>query len=223
MSMNSMPMPSMSINRRKFLTLASVVVLTLSACSEAPKFTTLPKDSTVIALGDSLTYGYGATTDTAYPKILAQKTGWKVLNEGISGDTSEDVLNRLNGIIQQNPDLVLLGVGGNDVLQRIQPTTTKANLDTILTKLKNEHIPVVLITEPHFSTSALFGKASDNPIYAELSETHDVPLFTGKMGGWSEILSDESLKSDKIHANEAGYRQFADNLYAYLQEIGYVS
>ena len=166
-----------------------------------------------------MTYGYGAT-DTAYPKILAQKR-LKVLNEGISGDKSEDVLNRIDGIIQQNL-ILLLGVGGNDVLQRIQPTTTKANLDTILTKLKNEHIPVVLITEPHFSTSALFGKASDNPIYAELSETHDVPLFTSKMGGWSEILSDESLKSDKIHANEAGYRQLADNLYAYLK-IGYVN
>ena len=136
----------------------------------------------------------------------------------VNGDTSADVLARLDAVIKQKPDLVLLGVGGNDVLQRIAPATTQANITEIVQKLKTANIKVVLIAEPYFSSSALFGKASDNPIYADIAKAEDVPLYAK---GWSTILSDDSLKSDQIHANTQGYRQFAENLYEFLQEEGY--
>lgn len=71
---------------------------------------------------------------------------------------------RVNEITEQNPDLVLLGVGGNDVLQRIAPDTTRANIVATIDTLQSNNIDVVLIAEPYLSTSALFGKASDNPL-----------------------------------------------------------
>ena len=198
------------------LTLMSAAVAT-SSCSREPSKEYLPADSTVVALGDSLTYGYGATPQTSYPAILGELTGWQVINAGVNGNTSADVLARSAAIIAQNPDLVLLGVGGNDVLRRTESMTTKANITATIKTIKAANIPVVLIAEPHFSSSALFGKASDNPIYKEIATSEEIPLYSK---GWSEVLSDDSLKSDQIHANAAGYRHFAQGLYGYLQDEG---
>ncbi len=211
-----------SINKLAWSAFKPVAVLitlltgiSVTACSDEPSGQYLPADSTVIALGDSLTYGYGASPETSYPAVLATMTGWQVINAGVNGNTSADVLARTNEIVAQDPDLVLLGIGGNDVLQRTQPATTTENITATISKLKAADIPVILIAEPYFSSSALFGKASDNPIYKDIAASENVPLYSK---GWSSVLSDDSLKSDQIHANAAGYRHFAEGLYAYLQE-----
>lgn len=207
-------------DRRLFLkALAISPVMFMLACSDAPKFSPLPAGSKVVALGDSLTFGYGADKSQSYPVILAQKTGWNIINMGVNGDTTKNVLDRIDSVIAENPNLVLLGIGGNDVLRRVQVSESKANLTAIVKALQNKNIPVILIAEPHLSASALFGKASDNPIYQEVADELKVPLLEK---AWSEILSDDSLKSDQIHANGAGYAKFADALYRFLQEIGYV-
>lgn len=208
-------------NRRVFLQfiLTAPLALALSACDDSPKFAPLPKGAKVMALGDSLTFGYGVESFQSYPTLLANKTGWHIINAGVNGDTTKKVLKRLDDVIAQKPALVLLGVGGNDVLRRIAPETTKANLLEIVQKLQNHQINVILIAQPHLSASALFGKASDNPIYKEVADETGVPLFAKT---WSKILSDDSLKSDQIHANGAGYAYFADELYGFLKQIGYV-
>ncbi|MFI8554903.1 GDSL-type esterase/lipase family protein [Psychrobacter sp. NPDC077938] len=195
------------------------MTINVTGCGSEPTQTALPAGSTVVALGDSLTYGYGANDETAYPTVLAELSKWNVINAGVNGDTSEDVLTRVNEITEQNPDLVLLGVGGNDVLQRIAPDTTRANIIATIDTLQSNNIDVVLIAEPHLSTSALFGKASDNPLYEDIAEAEGIPLYSD---GWSTVLSDEALKSDKIHANAAGYRQFAEGLHDYLKDEGWV-
>ena len=204
----------------RFLALASIGVaatIGMIGCSSEPQQAALPVGSTVVALGDSLTYGYGASQETSYPTVLAELTKWTVINAGVNGDTSADVLARVEDIVKQTPDLVLLGVGGNDVLQRISPDTTHANINATVDRLKSANIDVVLIAEPYFSTSALFGKASDNPLYKDIASAQEIPLYSG---GWSAILSDDTLKSDRIHANAAGYRQFAQGLHDYLKEEG---
>lgn len=197
--------------------LVLAMVITITGCSDEPIQQYLPAESEVIALGDSLTYGYGASPETAYPAVLAEMTRWNITNEGVNGNTSADVLARTDQVISQNPDLVLLGIGGNDVLSRVQPETTRANITATINKLKSADIPVVLIAQPHFSASSIFGKASDNPIYQDIAKSEDVPLYAS---GWSKVLSDDTLKSDQIHANDAGYRNFAEGLYSYLQEEG---
>lgn len=208
--------------RSRFLMLAGIglsATISVTGCGSEPTQTALPAGSTVVALGDSLTYGYGANPKTAYPTVLAELSKWNVVNAGVNGDTSADVLTRVNEITEQNPDLVLLGVGGNDVLQRIAPDTTRANIVATIDTLQSNNIDVVLIAEPHLSTSALFGKASDNPLYEDIAEAEGIPLYSD---GWSTVLSDEALKSDKIHANAAGYRQFAEGLHDYLKDEGWV-
>jgi lysophospholipase L1-like esterase len=189
----------------------------MSGCSDEPEYRALPAGSTIVALGDSLTYGYGVSPDTAYPTVLAELSAWNIINAGVNGDTSADVLARITDITAQNPDLVLLGIGGNDVLQRIQSDMTRANITAVVNELKSANIDVVLIAQPHFSASALFGQASDNPIYEDIAKAENIPLYAS---GWSKVLSDDALKSDRIHANTAGYRQFAEGLYGYLKEEG---
>ncbi len=206
--------------RGRFSLLASIGLsfgIGLTGCSSESQNQVLPAGSTVIALGDSLTYGYGASTETAYPSVLADLSQWEVVNAGVNGDTSADVLARVEDITKQSPDLVLLGVGGNDVLQRIKPDTTRANIERTVDTLHSANIDVVLIAEPYLSASALFGKVSDNPLYEEVADEKDIPLYSG---GWSAVLSDDTLKSDRIHANAIGYRQFAEGLHDYLQEEG---
>lgn len=200
----------------------AIVIISLNGCSNNENVIelVLPTGSTVIALGDSLTFGQGASLDASYPVALAELSNWKVVNTGINGNTSADVLARIEDVTAQNPNLVLLGVGGNDVLQRIEPETTRANITATIDKLQAANIPVVLIAQPHFSVSALFGKASDNPIYQDIADSEGILLYAD---GWSEVLSNDTLKSDKIHANNAGYRQFAEGLYEYLQEKGVAS
>ena len=85
--------------------------IVISGCSSENKSNKpiLPADTKVIALGDSLTYGYGASPETSYPAVLAEMTRWSIINEGINGNTSADVLARTDQIISQNLDLVLLG------------------------------------------------------------------------------------------------------------------
>ncbi len=208
--------------RGRFLMLAGIglsATISVTGCGSEPTQTALPAGSTVVALGDSLTYGYGANDETAYPTVLAELSKWNVVNAGVNGDTSADVLTRVNEITEQNPDLVLLGVGGNDVLQRIAPDTTRANIIATIDTLQSKNIDVVLIVEPHLSTSALFGKASDNPLYKDIAEAEGIPQYSD---GWSTVLSDDALKSDKIHANAAGYRQFAEGLHDYLKDEGWV-
>lgn len=213
------------MNRRDFLVksliLGGVALAGLSACSDSEKvkkYSKIAQGSKVIALGDSLTFGYGTTKNNAYPVKLAEKTGWQIINAGINGDTSDGVLHRIDSIIKQKPMLVLLGIGGNDVLRKIPSATTTDNINKTIGKLKAKNIPVVLIAEPHISASAIFGKASDNPIYEVIAKEQDIPLLAGV---WSDILSDDKLKSDQIHANADGYALFAEKLYAFLQEIGY--
>lgn len=196
------------------LTLSIIVVM---GCSNTPTEQVLPAGSNVVALGDSLTYGYGATSENAYPNVLADLSNWQVANAGINGNTSRDVLARVDGVILQHPDLVLLGVGGNDVLQRVQPATTSENITAIINKLKAANIQVVLIAQPYFSARALLGKASDNPVYKDIAKAEKVPLYSD---GWSKILSNDRLKSDQIHANPAGYQEFAKGLFVYLQNEG---
>lgn len=208
------------IKRRKFIqTLMVATILPLTACQKQNNYQRLPKDSLVVALGDSLTFGYGASKNNDYPSILAQKTGWRIVNAGVNGDTTADVLKRLPDVLSQNPKLVLLSIGGNDVLKRVPKNTTENNLMAIIRKIQQQNIDVVLIAEPHLSMSNFLGKASDNPVYKKVAKASDVPLLSD---AWSKILSDETLKSDQIHANDLGYQKFAQFLYDYLDKIGYV-
>lgn len=202
---------------RFFVLVASLLLL--AACSgDKPRQQALPPAATVLALGDSLTQGVGAASGQDYPSQLAHITGWRIINGGVSGDTSAQALERLPALLKQKPDLVLVGIGGNDFLRRLPEDQTRANISQIIAAVQAENIPVVLIAVPQLSVGALFGSLSDNPLYQDLARQHQVPLM---QDAWAEILGDKQLKSDQIHANAQGYRLFAEKMAAFLQQEGF--
>ena len=204
------------MNRRQLL--IGSAILALAACGKRSRTRTIPAGSTVLALGDSLTYGYGAPPAAAYPAQLSALTGWKVINGGVSGDTAADALARLPGLMRLRPGLVIVSIGGNDFLRRLSESTTRANIGKIIRTIQAAGIPAVLAGIPHLGAGALFGRLSDHPLYQETAEQYRLPLFGG---AWSEILGNPALKSDPIHANAAGYRLFAEKLKAFLEEQGF--
>ena len=166
------------MNRRQFL--ISSAILALAACGKRRnRSQALPEGSAVLALGDSLTYGYGAAPAAAYPVQLAMLTGWKVINGGVSGDTTADALARLPGLMRQHPKLVIISIGGNDFLRKLPESTTRANIGKIIQTVQAANIPAVLVAIPHFTVGALFGKLSDHPLYQEIAEQYRIPLLSG--------------------------------------------
>lgn len=206
------------LTRRTFLTYASVLLLAACGSKSGKKQTKIAAGSTVLALGDSLTYGYGANPDESYPAQLQKLTGWDIINGGISGDTSAQALSRLPALLARKPKLVIVGIGGNDFLRKVPEEQTRANIAKIIETVQKENIPAVLVGVPHITLGALFGHLSDHPLYEDLSKEYGIPLFGG---AWAEILGDNNLKSDQIHANGKGYRKFAEDLNQFLRKQGF--
>lgn len=209
----------MSSTRRRWLqALAGAGVL--AACGrQAPPARAVSAGAQVLALGDSLTFGTGATPEASYPVVLARLTGWQVVNAGVPGDTSAQALARAQGLLDQHaPQLVLLGIGGNDLLRRLPETDLRSNIRQIVARSQAAGAQVMLIAVPRPSLAAAsIGSLTDHPLYAELAEELRLPL---QRQGWSEVLSDERLRSDQIHANAQGYEQFARSLAATARATG---
>ena len=205
-------------SRRRFLLSAGAAsVAAVTACGK--KVVTgrkLSAGATVLALGDSITSGVGATAETSYPTVLAALTGWKVINAGVSGDTSAQALTRLPPLLQEHqPSLVLVSIGGNDFLRRMPEAETRSNVQQICERSLAAGAQVLLVAVPAFSaTAAITGKLSDHAMFEEIAQALKLPLHAN---GWSTVLSNPELKSDQIHANAKGYDQFARSLLASAQ------
>ncbi|MEG0920477.1 MAG: GDSL-type esterase/lipase family protein [Comamonas sp.] len=212
-------------NRRHGLiaiTSIAASALLVGACGKKDvKAAAIPAGATVLALGDSLTLGVGANTATAYPALLAGRTGWQVVNAGVSGETSSQIGARLPALLEQHqPALVILCAGGNDWLRRNNAQTAHTEIARMLQLCKAKGVPVLLVAVPELSlTAALTGRMRDHAIYQSLAKEEKVPLLAD---AWSEVLGDDSLRADQVHANAAGYARFTDLLVAQLKSTGYL-
>ena len=206
------------ITRRRFVQISALLAAALTACSKTAPHAALPAGSTILALGDSLTAGYAADAEAAYPAVLASLTGWQIINGGVSGNTSAQALARLPALMRRQPQLVLVSIGGNDFLRKVPEADTRSNIRQIVQQIKAAGVPAVLVAVPYFTTGALFGRLSEHPMYEELAAELNVPLLKG---AWAEVLGDKKLKSDQIHANAQGYRVFAEKMWAFLKQQGF--
>lgn len=211
-------MNTLSITRRRFVQISALLAAALTACSKTAPHAALPAGSTILALGDSLTAGYAADAEAAYPAVLASLTGWQIINGGVSGNTSAQALARLPALMRRQPQLVLVSIGGNDFLRKVPEADTRSNIRQIVQQIKAAGMPAVLVAVPYFTTGALFGRLSEHPMYEELAAELNVPLLKG---AWAEVLGDKKLKSDQIHANAQGYRVFAEKMWAFLKQQGF--
>ena len=199
------------VSRRR-LFVATICGAALAACGRnKPKLSAIPAGSTVLALGDSITFGTGATPETSYPTVLAKLTGWQVVNAGIPGDTSAGALARLPALLQEHsPKLVIVSIGGNDFLRRMSLTDTRANIRSICQQVVASGAQVLLVGVPEVSAvAALTRSLADHAMYEEIGKELKVTLHPK---GWATVLGDPSLRSDPIHANTQGYAKFAQGL-----------
>lgn len=208
-------------SRRQLLGVALVsgVLPALVACGrKPPRSQAVAAGATVLALGDSLTSGVGASPDTAYPTVLQGLTGWKVVNAGVSGDTSAQALARLPALIQTHqPALVIVSIGGNDFLRRHNASTIRSQIRQICTDARASGAQVLLVAVPELSLMAAAGRLSDHPMFEEMADELKIPLHRK---GWSSVLANQQLRADTVHANAAGYAQFAEGLMGTLKETG---
>lgn len=189
------------------------VLLFGAGCSSSPQLTPLAPDAVIMAFGDSLTAGTGADSVSNYPAVLGRLIGHGVVNAGVPGEVTAAGLERLPQLLdQQQPALVLLCLGGNDFLQRLDPATAEQNLRAMVSLLRERGIGVVLIGVPRL------GWGLEVPAwYGAIAREAGIP-YEGKIV--ARILADRSLKSDTIHPNAAGYRQMAEALAVLLKKAG---
>lgn len=201
--------------------IALLLVSLLVACSSGPRHEALPPGATVLVLGDSLSYGSGAARGQDYPSILAASTGWNIINAGVPGDTTAEGLERLPELLElHTPQLLLIELGGNDFLRHIPVAEAESNLRAILAHAKTEGIATLLLAVPTPSVlSATLSGLSDDPLFEKVSDDTGTPLIREVL---SDVLSEQDLKSDAVHANAAGYRQIAVRLHAALLKLGFV-
>lgn len=207
---------------RKFfaILLIALIALSIAACGGKGKERPLPAGSVVVALGDSITQGVGASEQSAWPALLARLSSWQVLNAGVSSDTSAQALARLPVLLQEHkPALVIVSIGGNDFLRRQPASATRANIAAILRTAKESGSRVVLIGVPKLTSGAALGIFSDHELYEELAKEHGVPLLSD---AWGDVMKQSRLMSDQIHPNATGYAEFTASLEKFLRKQGFL-
>jgi len=165
----------------------------------------------IVMVGDSLVEGFGASKRNSLPEQLGKKLSVPVLNLGISGSTTQDVLRRVNDV-PQNAYLVIIIAGGNDVLKRVPEEETLANMQAIISRL-HEQGSIVAIASVK---SSFFGEGSLTQKYQAIAkETGSIYLGSILSG----VYGNDSLMSDSIHPNDAGYTIIADNIHELIERF----
>ena len=211
-----------SVTRRGFAARvggAGLLLVTLAGCARDKKTAQpVPPGSTVLALGDSLTFGTGASAETSYPTVLAGLTGWNVVNAGVPGDTSAQALARLPALLAEHqPKLVIVSIGGNDFLRKLPESDTRTHVHAICKQALAAGAQVLLVAVPRATVAAALGQMTDHALYAEVSEDLKIPL---QREAWGEVLAQPDLRADAVHANARGYAQFARSVQGTAAAVG---
>ncbi len=182
----------------------------------------MPAGAKVLALGDSITFGTGAAPGEDWPRLLADRIGWDIVNAGVPGDTAQNARSRLAPLLSEHqPALVIIELGGNDFLRRRAPALVKEDLRDLVRQAKAQGAQVVLVGVPAPNLlAAVASRLADAPLYPELAKEEGVALVADVL---SEVLSDPALQADPIHPNARGYQQLAEGLYQRLQALGFVA
>ncbi len=178
-----------------------------------------PAGGKIVALGDSLTAGLGVDRERSYPSLLQKRLAeegydYRVVNAGVSGETTSGTLSRLDWILTQNPDIVILEIGANDGLRGIDLALVEDNLERILERLNDEGVVTVFTGMKMVWNLGADYTSRFNAIYPRLAAEHDVifmPFFL------EDVAAESSLnQADTIHPNEEGYRRIVENLFPYV-------
>ena len=200
----------------KFLSVFCKILLLaalLAGCGKGPQVPALANNDVVLAFGDSLTFGTGASPAESYPAQLQSLIGRKVVNAGVPGEISADGLSRLPEVLEEvQPRLLLLCHGGNDFLRKQSETAAAANVRAMIRLARDKGIGVVLIATPKPGLTI-----SSPDFYADIAKEFAIPFNDDAL---KSILRDNALKSDLVHPNAKGYAQIAQVLDKLLRNAG---
>jgi lysophospholipase L1-like esterase len=200
--------------RGRGLLLALACALLLAGCGGGtPKVAKLGPNDVVLAFGDSLTYGTGARPEESYPAVLSQLTGRNVVRAGVPGEQTAGGVLRLPGVLDEHrPRLVIVCLGGNDMLRKGAPQNIENNLREMLRTIKARGIDAMLVGVP---APGLITSAPE--FYEKLAREFGIP-YEGKIV--TSVLYRPELKSDPIHPNAEGYRRMAEAIHERLRDAG---
>lgn len=185
----------------------------------APQKDTVPR---IVAFGDSLTAGLGVAPQDAYPAQLQRRLDalryrYHVVNAGVSGDTTAGGVRRVSWILSGNPSMVILELGANDGLRGLRIEQTRANLETIIVRLKEAGVLTVLAgmkLPPNYGADYTTRFES---MYRDLATRYSLPLIPFLLDG---VGGDRRLnQADGIHPTGEGYRIVADNVLRTLEPL----
>ncbi len=211
--------PARAVNPRRWLGefLAALVAWSLALAAPASAAEPLR----ILALGDSLTAGYGLAPEDGFVAQLqdaldAAGANVRVLDGGVSGDTTAGGLARLDWALADDPDLVILELGANDGLRGLDPAETRANLDAMLARLDDAGAEVLLagmLAPPNLGPE--YG-AEFNRLYPELAEAHGVILYPFFLDG---VAAQAALnQGDGIHPSAAGVAVIVERILPYVMD-----
>lgn len=165
-----------------------------------------PKGATIVALGDSLTDGVGASShEKNYIGLLNSRLNIRIINKGIAGNTTEDALRRLeNDVFTLKPDIVIVQLGGNDYLKKIPEQETFSNLMQIIQQIQSHGAVVILLG---VRGGLLHDKFSED--FENLAKNTGCILVPNILDG---IIGNNKLMSDQVHPNDEGYLKIADKV-----------
>jgi acyl-CoA thioesterase-1 len=206
----------MKPNIRRFagwLGVACLMVGLTSCGGSSVRLPRLADNATILAFGDSLTFGTGAAPNKSYPARLSSLIGREIVNHGVPGEISRDGLNRLPGVLDEvKPALLILCHGGNDFLRKLDSKETEANVRAMVKLARDRHISVLLMATPR---PGLMLSAPE--FYDKIGSELSVPVEGAVL---AKVLGDNSLKADLVHPNEMGYARVAEALAAALERSG---
>lgn len=188
------------------------------------KNTKKPIESTVLFLGNSLTAGYGLELREAFPALIQKKIdsldwNFKVINAGLSGETTAGGLRRIDWLLRRSVDVLILELGGNDGLRGIRPDLTKKNLQGIIDKTRKKY-PHVKIVIAGMQVPSNLGKSYTKDfqaLFPELAKKNDavlIPFLLKNVGGVPELN-----QPDGIHPTASGHKFLAENVWEVLQPL----
>jgi acyl-CoA thioesterase-1 len=200
--------------------LALAVVLSFLVALSAAAAT--PPARVVVALGDSLTAGLGVAPDEAYPALLQARLrgegfAYRVVNAGVSGDTSAGGLRRVDWVLRAHPELVIVALGANDGLRGLPVDALRANLEAIVGRLRAAGARVLLVgmrVPPNYGDEYARAFAA---VYPAVARKTGVPLVPFLLDG---VAGDPRLnQSDGIHPTAEGHRVIAERLWPSVRPL----
>ena len=176
----------------------------------------------IVAFGDSLTAGFGAEPGASYPDFLQKELlqaglGWRVVNAGVSGDTTTDGLNRVGEVLAHKPRVVILEFGGNDGLRGLPIATTRANLEQIVVQLRKAGATVVLAgmtLPPNYGPDYI---GSFEQIYRDLATKYKLTRIPFLLDGVATHR--DLMQRDGIHPTGPGNALVAKTVMRYLKPL----